>query len=124
MQLENITGTQNTPSVTVSGCGQFKMEGRSFPENVSKFFDPVIDYLANLECDNLQMDIFLEYFNTASSKKIMDMFMYADANNKIGKIQVTWRYEEGDEDSIDMAEIYEDSMRRAEFTYNEVAETY
>ena len=37
-------------------------------------------------------------------------------------VQVNWHYEEGDEDSIETAEIYEDSLERVKFTYNEYAD--
>ena len=45
-----------------------------------------------------------------------------DANNKICSIKVNWHFEEGDEDSVETAEIYEESLLRVAFRYLEYAE--
>ena len=44
------------------------------------------------------------------------------ANNKIEEILVNWYFEEGDEDSVETAEIYEESLLRTDFRYIELAE--
>jgi hypothetical protein len=69
------------------------------------------------------MDVNLEYFNTASSKKIMDLFKHLDANSNIKDILINWHYEEGDDDSVETAEIFEESLFRSKFRYLEIAET-
>lgn len=123
MSLDNVQGTQHTPALEVLAADNLKIIGRSFPEDVSRFYNPIIDHVRNLACEKLTLDIFLDYFNTASSKKIMDVFRYADANNGINRIEINWRYEEGDDDSLEMAEIYEESLLKSNFKYIEVAET-
>ena len=99
------------------------MEGRSFPEDVCKFFDPLISFVSDLETESVVLDVNLEYFNTASSKKLMDLFKHLDANNHIQHILINWHYEEGDDDSIETASIFEESLLRSEFRYMEIEDT-
>ena len=44
------------------------------------------------------------------------------SNNNITSVRINWHFEEGDEDSVDTAEIYEDSLVRVDFRYFEYAE--
>ena len=123
MELNNITGTKNTPSLKVLANDKIVIVGRSYPEDVSLFFNPVIDYIKQVKCDTFSMDIFLDYFNTASSKKLLEMFNGAEANRNINNVNIVWRYEVDDEDSLDMAETYEDQLEKCNFKYIEVAES-
>jgi hypothetical protein len=118
-----LEATSNSPLVFFQPNGHLKLEGRSIPEDVFKLFNPMIEFAQDLKVDDLKFDVNLEYFNTASSKKLMELFKTIDANNKIGKILINWYFEEGDEDSAEMAEIYEENLLRSEFRYHEYAET-
>ncbi len=115
--------TTHTPRAEFDPTGRLKLEGRSFPENVANFFDPLIDFVRDLKVDTVRFDVNLEYFNTASSKKLMDLFKHLDANNHVNTVLIHWHYEEDDEDSLDTAEIFEESLLRCEFIYHEYAES-
>ncbi|MBA7684046.1 hypothetical protein ES703_92435 [subsurface metagenome] len=120
--MENIVleASSHTPMVVFNHSGRLKMEGRSFPENVSKFYDPLISFVTEISSNCVVLDINLEYFNTASSKKLMDLFKHLDANNNVQNILIKWHYEEGDDDSVETAEIFEESLFRTEFRYLEI----
>lgn len=118
-----IEETNHTPLVEFNPDGKLKMKGRSLPEDVNKLFNPLIDYVVNLNIENAIFDINLEYFNTASSKKLLELIKSLEANNKIDSVLVNWHYEEGDDDSMEMAEVYEELLMRTEFRYHEFAET-
>ena len=118
-----LEASTHTPHIEFSHDGKLKMEGRCFPEDVSIFFDPLISFVSQLESSCVVMDVNLEYFNTASSKKLMDLFKHLDANNNIKTILINWHYEEGDDDSIETAEIFEESLIRSEFRYIEIEDT-
>ena len=51
------------------------------------------------------MNIQLEYFNTSSSKCILDLFKKLEAINKA--ITIHWYYEVDDEDMLEAGEDYE-----------------
>lgn len=102
--------------------GHLTLEGRAIPEDATKLFDPMIEFARELKTEEVIFKVNLEYFNTASSKKLLELFKHLDANNNVSKVQINWYFEEGDEDSIETAEIYEDLLLRANFRYVEYAE--
>ena len=57
--------------------------------------------------DNIEFDIKLEYFNTASSKQILDIFLILDEIFLRGNsVKVNWYYSELDEDLGEAGEEY------------------
>lgn len=122
MDKLTFEATSNTPWADFNQNGILKIEGRSYPENASVFFDPLIEFVNTLHVPCVCFDINLEYMNTASSKKLLFLLSALEQNKNIGSIQVNWYYEEGDDDSVETAEIYDDHLRRTRFTFNEVAE--
>ncbi|MBN1117406.1 MAG: SiaC family regulatory phosphoprotein [Bacteroidales bacterium] len=117
-----IEATNHLPLVDFETDGKFKLEGRVIPEDVNKFFNPLIEFVSQLETEKVEFNINLEYFNTATSKKLLDLLKHLDANNKIGLVNVNWHYEEGDDDSLEMGEVYEECMLRTSFRFIEYAE--
>jgi len=102
--------------------GRLLIEGRSLPENVNKFYLPLIDWVGKLNVEVVRMDINLEYLNSASSKKLLEILKVLDANNNIKEIIVNWHYEADDEDALESGQIFEELLRRAEFRYHEYSE--
>ena len=117
-----IEATSHSPEIIFLPSGQLKIEGRSIPEDIFRLFDPLVRFAQNINCPQVTFDVNLEYFNTATSKKLMELFKTIDANNKVNNILINWHFEEGDEDSVEMAEIYEESLLRSDFRYHEYAE--
>jgi hypothetical protein len=122
METLHLESTPYLPLVDFSQEGKLKIEGRSIPEDATKIYNPLIEYIDHLSIGRVVLDIKLDYFNTASSKKILEMLKHLDANNKIIEIQVNWHFEEGDEDSVETAEIYEEFLHRTDFRYKEYGE--
>ncbi len=114
--------TECLPLADFNVDGKLKLEGKSIPEDATKLFNPLIDFVDQLNVTKVIFDINLIYFNTASSKKIMELLRHLDANNKVKEILVNWHFEEGDDDSVETAEIYEESLLRTDFRYIEYAE--
>jgi hypothetical protein len=102
--------------------GNLKIEGRAILENATEFFQPLIEFVSSLEVSNVILDINLEYFNTSTSKKLLELFRHLEANSNIKNILLNWYFEEGDDDSLETAEIYEDCLRRVDFRYHEYSE--
>ncbi len=110
-----IEPTPNSPLVYFQANGKLLMEGRAIPENVSKLFDPLLLYISKLSAPNVYFDINLEYFNTAASKKILEILRNINGNKNVQKCVVNWHYETDDDDSLDMAEIFRDCISGIEF---------
>jgi hypothetical protein len=122
MENIEIEPTSHMPLVDFNTNGKLNLEGRSIPEDATKIYDPLIEFVDQLELDNVSFDINLTYFNTATSKKLLELLKHLDANNKIKTVLVNWKYEEGDDDSVETAEIYEECLRRTDFRYIEYVE--
>ncbi len=112
METILIEGTPKTPTVTFeTGKGFLEIKGRSIPENSIEFYKPLVDllekYAAKPEAAT-NVNIQLEYFNTSSSKCILDVFKKLEAINKSGsKVLINWYYEEDDEDMLEAGEDYQ-----------------
>lgn len=107
-----VEGTQKTPTVNFDASkGIIEIKGRSIPENSIEFYKPLVDWLENY-AQNAQestvVNIQLEYFNTSSSKCILDVFKKLEAiyKNK-HQVNINWYYEEDDEDMLEAGEDYE-----------------
>lgn len=114
--------TSHLPLVDFDVNGRLKMEGRAIPEDVNRFFDPLIDFASNLEAESVIFDLNLEYFNTSTSKKLLDLLKQLDSNRMIKELAINWHFEEGDDDNLEMGEIYEECLKRARFKFVELAE--
>ena len=112
--MENILreGSAKTPSVSFnSASGVLELKGRSIPENSVEFYKPLnewIDSYGAKPCSETVVDIKLEYFNTSSSKCILDLFKKLEYISKQGSVvYVNWYFEQDDEDMEEAGEDYQ-----------------
>jgi len=108
-----IEGTKQTPEIKFEAAtGILEIKGRSIPENTFEFFNPVLLWLeeyAKAPAEKTIVKVNLEYFNTSSSKYILEIFkrvkvVFSDGND----VLVEWYYEEDDEEMMETGEDYED----------------
>ena len=108
--MENIiiSGTSKTPEVAfLTSARTMKLSGRSIPENSIDFYAPLIEWADGL-CNSegaVEVNIHLEYFNTSSSKCLMDLVKRIEASTE--NASVNWYYEEDDEDMLEAGEDYD-----------------
>ncbi len=107
----NITGTEDTPSIQYDSANKvLEISGRSLPEDVVTFYKPVIDWLDELEKDpitDLEFKFKLDYFNTASSKLILDILLKVNDIFLDGtQMKVKWMFLEMDRDLEEAGEEY------------------
>ena len=113
MDIIKIQGTDDTPAVILDAEKEvFQLSGRSLPEDVASFYDPIIDWLDDFAESDKQRMTFgfkLEYFNTASSKLLLDILLKLEEMFEGGKeIMVKWYYPDDDEDMEEAGEEYAD----------------
>lgn len=111
-----IEGTAKTPTVRFDAeQGFIEVKGRSIPENSIEFYKPLIDWLdryAKSPKSPTKVNIQLEYFNTSSSKCILDVFKKLETIHKVkNDVIINWYYEEDDEDMLEAGEDYESIIR-------------
>ena len=122
--MENllIASTKRTPEVSFTTDGRLKLSGRSIPEDPNQFYDRVFEWVFHY-CqqpnDTITVDISLEYFNSGSSKAILEILRALVDSAKKGKqISINWYYEEGDDDILERGEYYE-SILELKFNFIE-----
>jgi len=107
MEILNLEGTEDTPKIILDKAnGIFEISGRSLPEDSAEFYQPVLDWLeAYAEAPNPSSDFVfkLEYFNTASSKLILDVLSKLE---DVSGASVSWYFHEDDEDMEEAGEEF------------------
>jgi len=126
MEILEKAGSAKTPTVKFDHTkGILEIKGRSIPENSIDFYKPLVDWLdqyAQAGVTKTIVNIQLEYFNTSSSKCILDVFKKLETVSKAGnEITVNWFYEEDDEDMLEAGEDYQ-SILKLNFNMVEIDE--
>ncbi len=124
-----IEPTVNSPSVILDPeSNQFDFSGESRPENVRKFYLPILEWLDGYakeqsgmsrseRSSNLIVQFNFEYFNSTSAKYILDIFKALNVLNDLSlKILVKWLYEEDDEDMLEVGQEMS-RMSKLDFEY-------
>jgi hypothetical protein len=123
--MENIfiEATPDTPAVKFEITGRLILEGRSLTENVALFYNPLIEWVRELNVESVTVDINLDYMNSGSSNQLLSILKVLDTNSKIGKLIVNWHYDADDEDTLETGQIYEELLSNASFRYYEFSES-
>jgi len=91
---------------------KFEIFGKSCPENVVEFYQPVIDWLDEYREHALDKTVFefrLQYYNTASSKVLFIIMQKLESVHETGKeVLIRWIYPEDDEALEEAGEEYDD----------------
>lgn len=116
-----IEPTNYSPCVILNPSGVLSIKGRSLMLDAISFYQPVIDWLFYLNSPSIQLTIELDYFNTASSKKLLELLKVIDINNNVKEFIVYWGFESDDDDTLLKGQILEDRMKNARFFYKELA---
>ena len=88
-----------------------EIAGNSIPEDAQAFYDPILEWIDDyLTSPNPKTNFVfkLEYFNTASSKSILELLKRLSSihETKQSEVLINWRYEEDDEDILEAGEDY------------------
>ncbi len=115
MDALDIQGTNDTPKVILDPENDiFEISGRSLPEDVVSFYQPILDWLEEYKEHPLEYTEFVFryiYFNTATSKLIQDVLIKLEELYEAGNnVQVMWFYEEDDEDMQDAGEEFMETV--------------
>ena len=110
MELVSLESTKKTPNVLLDPSGRIRIGGRSIPEDASKFYDNILNWVldyCHTPSDSTVVDIELEYFNSGSAKFVMQILRELSELLVEGRdLKVNWYYEEGDDDILERGEYY------------------
>ena len=115
METLRIQGTEDSPQVILdAGENILEISGRSLPEDVNTFYEPILSWIEEYAKDPMENTVFnfkLTYFNTASSKVILDILTQFEEMIEEGRqVLVRWHFPDEDEDMQEAGEEYSDMV--------------
>ena len=115
MEALEIEGTEDSPQIILDlDANILELSGRSLPEDVNTFYEPLLSWIEEYSKNPLPNTIFnfkLTYFNTASSKVILDILTQFEEMIEDGhKVLVRWHFPDEDEDMQEAGEEYADMV--------------
>lgn len=121
IHIKAVRGIYIAPAVDFSAeLGECSIEGESFLEETSSFYSPLLDWIHEYFEKNKKLifNIKLTYFNTSTSKWILNMLnALKHYKEKGADIIINWHYYE---DDIDMEEEIEDYVIDVGISINKV----
>ncbi len=116
-----IEETKYTPKIVFDVAeNRLEIKGRSYPENTSSFYKPVFnwleEYLENIEKQKVIVNLEIMYFNSSSSKVLLDFFdLLEEAAVKGADITVNWYYEPDIEETYEFGEEFQEDLEAVKF---------
>ncbi len=112
-----VEKTARTPHISFDSIKSIlNVQGRSIPENSLQFYGVLFKWADNFyqdtaEYQNLEVVFKLEYFNTSSSKCILDFLRKLENLKKMGvKVKVCWFYDVRDEDMKEVGQDFKEIL--------------
>ncbi len=120
-----IEKTDTTPEIDFDPQqGILKITGRSIPLNPKRFYEPVLAWIAKYTSqanDTTVLDVYMDYFNTASTFLITDIIRQLSKGITDKTFAVNWYHDAGDDDVLEIAGNME-SVTGIKFVYHEIEE--
>jgi hypothetical protein len=120
MQDLIIASTYSSPLASFETNGNMILKGRSLAMDVNRFYDPLIDWAQKLCIQKVSLVVELDYYNTASGKKILDLLVAFQDNENIARFEVIWSYEEDDEDMLEKGQLFAEKLTKTRFIFKEL----
>ena len=123
--MENlyIEATTSSPIVDFnSTTHSLEITGESYPENTAEFYDPVMswleEYLEKIDDETVTVNLDIPYFNSSSSKVLMDFFDLLDeAADEEKHITVNWMYDDEDDSTLEAGEEFQEDLETLTFNF-------
>lgn len=127
MKSLSLKATEFTPFIALDpSTHHHEIKGESYPENSVDFYQPVLEwlekYLSKLKKkDAVIFDFEIVYFNSSTSKILMDVFdMLEDAAKDGRNITVNWRYDAENDAAYESGEEFAEDMEHITFNIIEI----
>ncbi|MBN2826026.1 MAG: DUF1987 domain-containing protein [Campylobacterales bacterium] len=124
MNKLHIKATKSSPEIILDPTThKHLLKGESYPENSLEFYKEFFEWIDSYidELDDTQeviFDIELIYFNSSSSKVLMDLFdIFDDACEDGKKIVVNWIYDEDNDAILEYGEEFAEDYESLKFNF-------
>ncbi|MBF0426564.1 MAG: DUF1987 domain-containing protein [Magnetococcales bacterium] len=121
MEAIRLEPTKRTPGIDFDfAANSFFIHGESYPEDVNKFFGPLIEkleaHLRGLKGARVGFRFDLVYFNSTTAKILMGLFELLEETAKAGnQVTVTWEYAADDSNMEELGEEFAEDLEHAQF---------
>jgi hypothetical protein len=121
-----IVKTSRTPQVDFDfSINKFAISGESYPEDVSSFYGPLLERIANhfsgLSDAEITFRFELIYFNSSTAKVVMELFeALEEAAVRGNQVTLTWVYEAEDDNIRGLGEEFSEELSHAKFVLEEI----
>ncbi len=112
-----IEATNDTPKVVFDPENNiFEILGNSYPENTTKFYSKILEWLDEYKNavqpgSDFVLKFSLDYFNTSSAKYILEVLRVVEEIRKKGvNAVIQWHYLPDDSDMLESGQDYESSV--------------
>jgi hypothetical protein len=107
MQKLQLEESVSTPAVSFDPkTGLLELSGTSTPEDSFAYYKPIFTWLDNYStspCKSTKLTIKLDYFNTSSSKCVLNILKKIEKLHQAGhEAEIFWHYHPDDKDMIDI----------------------
>jgi hypothetical protein len=114
--MDNYTliPSPKTPRINFKEGGSLEISGRSIPENSVDFYQPVLDWVeayTRQPAAETNLVVKLEYFNTSTSKCLIEMFRKLETIADQSAVKIQWHYEEEDEDMMESGKDFQHILK-------------
>ncbi|MBN1183612.1 MAG: DUF1987 domain-containing protein [Bacteroidales bacterium] len=113
MSRLELKATTNTPYVFLDAeKGIIELSGKSYPENPIEYYTNIFNWMKdnlNKPSQKIEVSLKLEYFNTSTSKCLLDFLHLLKKIAKVNKHEITiyWFYWDWDDDMMEAGQAYE-----------------
>ncbi len=112
MNKIELSPTDELPYVKFDAdLGYLEISGRSFPQDVNKFYGPLLNWIKEYGKHPLNDTLFkcnIEYFNTSSQKFLAEILKELNRIHKMSlSVKVEWMYCSDDEDLMTIGKEFE-----------------
>lgn len=120
LMTENSYKVEQSPKTPIinfdASSGNFELKGKSIPEHSVAYYKPMFEWLENYvqnPAPKTSLNVQLDYFNTMSSKCIIDLFKKIEQIPKTGKgeAEINWYYDDQDDDMLEAGEDYKSVIK-------------
>lgn len=115
----NVPRTTDTPEVILDAVqGRFEIAFRSYPEDATAFYNPLLEWLSNYSKQPNNETTFhfnLEYFNTSSAKQLFKILVILQELSSRSKVTVNWFYHKEDADMMAAGERFSKLIDKIDF---------
>lgn len=117
MENWNVAATKQTPAIGFDATTHIlTITGESYPENIAdlslSLFNWLHQYLAESTQQTFTLNIELIYFNSSSSKMLLDLFarLETEAEQQQRTIVINWIYDEENESALEYGEEFKEDL--------------